>query len=183
MILRCPDLAILVWITLKIWVRKENASFCIYFLRGMNRSSLPVTFAVLYPDDVYKGKQMDLWQSPQDFGSQYAAPRCFFSGSSQCRTVEQLCHGSTREKPRVEAVTLPKEEPGERKVEVFPETMSQLAPTNNNSLKALLTPENVKQNGMVIQGTILCSADLVVRGTAEWKDGSEIKTSQAKWDL
>lgn len=89
--------------------------------------------------------------------------------------MEQLCHGSTREKPRVKAIKLPKEEAGERKVEVFPETMSQLASTNSISLKALLTLEDVKQNGMTIQGTILHST--------EWKDGPEIKTPPANWDL
>lgn len=53
------------------------------------------------------------------------------------------------------------------KVEVVPEIMSQLAPTNSIGLKALLILENVKQNRMMIQATILCSADHVVGETAE----------------
>lgn len=62
----------------------------------------------------------------------------------------------------MEALILPKEEPREMKVKVIPESKSypsQLAPTNSISLRALLTLENAKQNGMMIQGTILCSAD------------------------
>lgn len=86
-------------------------------------------------------------------------------------------------KTKVEAVTLPKEEPRQKKVEAFPEIMSQLAPTNSISLKALLTLENVKQNGMMIQAAILCSADHVVGETAEWRDVFETQTSQANWDL
>lgn len=42
--------------------------------------------------------------------------------------MKQLCHSQHREKPRVEAVTLPKEEPREKKIEVVPEIMSQLPP-------------------------------------------------------
>ena len=78
--------------------------------------------------------------SHQALGSQYAVPRFYF-----LRWLTMCDHGtpyhrSTREKSGlVEAVTPSKEEPGEMEGEVYPETMSQLAPTKTISPKEHLT--------------------------------------------
>lgn len=83
---------------------------------------------------------MDLWKSPQALGSQYAVPRCRFSGGTQRTTTGHHDTGAQEEKPGgAEAVTLPEEEPGEMENEICPETMSQLALTNSISPKELLT--------------------------------------------